>query len=436
MSGIPHASCGLLDPCPADLPTAIKVANANGFDFLVTPVIHPKYRVRESVSELSTLPNGDVESTKHEANDRITRQSPFTRSDYLLSASDWGSVLVGIVGKSGGIESKNAVVRRRAEESLLRELKFSSHLNLSALLLPVRGPLNVNLSRVLLSYMTENSSRQIWLRLPIAADPPLARSAGDETDPWEWWDMIRCTADFEKRLNVALDLSSAECLPDEMALKRWLGEPIKALVISTSLFLTNKKGFPVLPRPVQTVLREFIPMDVQVIVEGPAGPHNIGNYQKYLDHLWKTNELEDPVSGFAKGYEDCLQSPLQPLMDNLESHTYEVFEKDPIKYSEYQRAMYEAIKDKTDRDWDKELILMVLGAGRGPLVRAALKAADTAGRNIKVFAVEKNTNAVVTLLTQKEETWGDRVDVISSDMRLWKPKAEDRADIVSATKWR
>ena len=25
-------------------------------------------------------------------------------------------------------------------------------------------------------------------------------------------------------------------------------------------------------------------------------------------------------------------------MDNLESHTYEVFEKDPVKYSEYQRV--------------------------------------------------------------------------------------------------
>ena len=97
MSGIPHASCGLLDPCPADLPTAVKVANANGFDFLVTPVVHPKYRVRETVSEHSTLPN--VDSAPSENGDVITRQSPFTRSDYLLSASDWGSVLVGIVGR-------------------------------------------------------------------------------------------------------------------------------------------------------------------------------------------------------------------------------------------------------------------------------------------------------------------------------------------------
>ena len=30
----------------------------------------------------------------------------------------------------------------------------------------------------------------------------------------------------------------------------------------------------------------------------------------------------------------------QPLMDNLESQTYEIFERDPIKYREYQRVGY------------------------------------------------------------------------------------------------
>ena len=32
-------------------------------------------------------------------------------------------------------------------------------------------------------------------------------------------------------------------------------------------------------------------------------------------------------------------------MDNLESHTYEVFEKDPVKYSEYQKAIFCALRD-------------------------------------------------------------------------------------------
>ena len=40
--------------------------------------------------------------------------------------------------------------------------------------------------------------------------------------------------------------------------------------------------------------------------------------------------------------------------------------------------------------------LMVVGAGRGPLVTASINAARKADRKIKVFAVEKNPNAIVT----------------------------------------
>jgi len=39
---------------------------------------------------------------------------------------------------------------------------------------------------------------------------------------------------------------------------------------------------------------------------------------------------------------------------------------------------------------------MVLGAGRGPLVSASIRASRQAARKIKVYAVEKNPNAIVT----------------------------------------
>ena len=39
---------------------------------------------------------------------------------------------------------------------------------------------------------------------------------------------------------------------------------------------------------------------------------------------------------------------------------------------------------------------MVVGAGRGPLVDAALKAARSTERTIRVYAVEKNPGAIVT----------------------------------------
>lgn len=58
----------------------------------------------------------------------------------------------------------------------------------------------------------------------------------------------------------------------------------------------------------------------------------------------------DQTAKFTKGYEDCLQNPLQPLMDNLESQVYEIFEKDPVKYSQYQKAVAQALLDRVSED--------------------------------------------------------------------------------------
>ena len=155
-------------------------------------------------------------------------------------------------------------------------------------------------------------------------------------------------------------------------------------------------------------------------------------YQQYLEHIYQQVPIGDPLQQFARGYEDYLQCPLQPLMDNLESQTYEVFEKDPVKYAKYEEAMTAAMTDmiaEGDR-LTKELVVIVVGAGRGPLVRAALNASQTSGRRIRVFAVEKNPNAVVTLQQQELEVWGDKVKVIPSDMRDWNPPEKDHADIL------
>jgi type II protein arginine methyltransferase len=40
-------------------------------------------------------------------------------------------------------------------------------------------------------------------------------------------------------------------------------------------------------------------------------------------------------------------------------------------------------------------VVAVVGAGRGPLVDRALKAAESAGRQIELFAVEKNPHAFI-----------------------------------------
>lgn len=39
---------------------------------------------------------------------------------------------------------------------------------------------------------------------------------------------------------------------------------------------------------------------------------------------------------------------------------------------------------------------MVVGAGRGPLVKAAMQAAYETQRKVKLYAIEKNPNAINT----------------------------------------
>lgn len=49
-------------------------------------------------------------------------------------------------------------------------------------------------------------------------------------------------------------------------------------------------------------------------------------------------KVPDAAVEFTQGYADFLQAPLQPLMDDLGSMTYEVFERDPVKYHQYEEV--------------------------------------------------------------------------------------------------
>lgn len=63
-------------------------------------------------------------------------------------------------------------------------------------------------------------------------------------------------------LKVILELSSD--LPDVNILNKWPGEPVRAIVIPTSVFLTNKKGYPVLSKPHQLFVMKMFKLDAQV----------------------------------------------------------------------------------------------------------------------------------------------------------------------------
>lgn len=145
----------------------------------------------------------------------------------------------------------------------------------------------------------------------------------------------------------------------------------------------------------------------------------------YIRNLQAKSPPQSILELFSAGYyQDYLQGPLQPLSDNLESVTYEVFEKDPVKYDLYESAIRRALTDwvsagKTASSPSGTIVVAVVGAGRGPLVTRALQASENAGVKIELWAVEKNPNAFVLLQNHNEHTWSNQVHLVQSDMRSW-----------------
>lgn len=128
-----------------------------------------------------------------------------------------------------------------------------------------------------------------------------------------------------------------------------------------------------------------------------------------------------PIEKHFKDYWDALQIPLQPLSDNLESSTYQVFEADKVKYEKYTEAIYEALIDFKTQGMECCRIA-ILGAGRGPLVDCAIEAASLCDMKICFEIVEKNSSAFMTLQRRLKGEWlrhhaNHSYNLLFSDMR-------------------
>uniref|UniRef100_A0A673XIP9 Protein arginine N-methyltransferase 5 n=1 Tax=Salmo trutta TaxID=8032 RepID=A0A673XIP9_SALTR len=420
-----RVSCGRDLSCVPEVADTLAAVAKLGFDFLCMPLFHPRFR------------------REFELDPAKVRSGAHTRSDLLLCGRDWNTLVVGKLSSWIETDSEVETERRNSEAALVQELNFSAYLGLPAFMVPLKGPHCANLARVLLNHIqTGHHSCMFWIRVPlISADdmrddiienePTKHTDDGsDDEKTWAWWHSFRTLCDYNKRICLAIEVG--ENMPSDAVIDKWLGEPIKAAVLPTSIFLTNKKGFPVLSKPHQKIIFRLFKLEAQFIFTGTSrhSEKDFRSYLQYLEYLNQNRPAPNAYELFAKGYEDYLQSPLQPLMDNLESQTYEVFEKDPIKYSQYQQAVYKCLLDRVPEEQKatNTQVLMVLGAGRGPLVNASLRAAKQADRKLRIYAVEKNPNAVVTLENWKFEEWGDQVTVVSCDMREW--AAPEKADII------
>ncbi|KAL8992885.1 MAG: hypothetical protein Q9188_007475, partial [Gyalolechia gomerana] len=303
-----------------------------------------------------------------------------------------------------------------------------------------------------------------------------SKSKHDFLGTWDAWHVIRTVCKYNSRLFVALSIPRH--LPAIHAQSRWHSEPLRLLSLTAQTFLPDTQGCPVLTKDHQALIHRYMRLrtppwivlcdvgpipgldnpDVKIppadgstdenaasdatTLPTPAEAAQLQNQQEQhqrsskttkdptpqLSYIRKLQRKQPPrtiLEQFGAGYQDYLQGPLQPLADNLESVTYEVFEKDPIKYDLYEQAIRKALIDwahqgKSVSSPAGKLVVAVVGAGRGPLVTRALRASEDAGMKIELWAVEKNPNAFVLLQRHNELSWQNQVHLVQSDMRSWK----------------
>lgn len=257
-------------------------------------------------------------------------------------------------------------------------------------------------------------------------------------------------------------------LPPVNIQTRWYSEPVRLLTIESTSFTKNAKGYPVLSKPHQTLINRYMrlrlppwillcnvssipstltsgnesdsmarlpllgtassfPTPAEAAQDPRRGNEDPTAHLSYMRNLQNKQPPQSQLEKFGSSYQDYLQAPLQPLTVNLESITYEVFEKDPVKYDWYEKAIARALHDwneqgKPTSSPDGRVVVAVVGAGRGPLVTRALRASDDVGVEIEMWALEKNANAFVLLQHHNSNPgmWANRVKLVKSDMRTWR----------------
>ncbi|KAK6824709.1 PRMT5 arginine-N-methyltransferase [Apiospora arundinis] len=309
-----------------------------------------------------------------------------------------------------------------------------------------------------------------------SALPKAEKSGSEEPEEidifstWDSWHVIRTTCTYDSE---TVSVRVPRVLPEKQVQSRWFSEPVQYLTFGPSSFQANKSGNPSLSKHHQDMIATMMKLkhspyillcdvgpelkdSTETLKEAAASPEaawpslsdasqqptrTTPKYFKanpYASYLRYVESQQEPLSALERStlsnFQDWLQSPLQPLSDNLESVTYEVFEGDPVKYNQYEAAVAAALSDRAQQkkptsSSDGAVVIAVAGSGRGPLVTRALKASETTGVPVQVWAVEKNPNAYVYLLRQNQREWGGRVTVVKTDMRAWKgPLVSGTAD--------
>lgn len=201
----------------------------------------------------------------------------FKRVEVNVTRSDETQALLALASDWLDLDSEVEGIRFDSELALKQEVAYACHLHVQNLILPApRNPANVtDYARAVASLLSIPGYITYSIRIPIS-DPSEAHSA----KTWETWNTIRQICAYNARLSVCLDLSTP--LPNPSISSRWHAEPVRSVFLSAGTYLANAKGYPVLSKNCQALMKGLFKFKPTIILSDIyKGLHSSGGADAY-----------------------------------------------------------------------------------------------------------------------------------------------------------
>lgn len=194
-------------------------------------------------------------------------------------------------------------------------MAWASHVGITSMVVRLESGEVSNLAHCVHNSLRSLPRLHVYVEVPLSCDPQFGEIGSseicdgkmDKSDPWEWWNKLRCMSSHHNGLGVVVELT--EDLPEERHLDRWVAEPLRLLAVPTSLFLVGPKGLPELPHAHAAFLKKLMcHSGVQFLVRGaPKHAQGLSVYVQYLAFLKTSIPPLTEQEKFEYPYRDYLQ---------------------------------------------------------------------------------------------------------------------------------
>lgn len=121
------------------------------------------------------------------------------------------------------LDAVDPLLRADSVAAFRQELAWSSHISMSAVILPTPSAFPYNYAHVVADALQSSSYAQLMVRIPMMSRKALLAESGSEReavlsqmshlgrplhDSWEWWNTLREMCDHHHNLNLALEVTA------------------------------------------------------------------------------------------------------------------------------------------------------------------------------------------------------------------------------------